>query len=119
MNIQNTMRKTAVAHILKMRKLWKEAYVFAVLKLIFAAGGNIDEATNTIRNMLCESKAEKILKYLCREVIREHLLHLDPHENPFIRVPRLPLPKLMCDYLLYDMSLDGGEEEKDNDKDDD
>ena len=41
------------------------------------------------------------LKEKCRNVIRKHLLELDPHENLFIRVPRLGLPSLLTEYLLY------------------
>ena len=41
------------------------------------------------------------LKEKCREVIRRHLLHLNPHENLFVRVPRLGLPTSLSKYLLY------------------
>ena len=58
-------------------------------------------------------EAEPNLKHLCREAIREHLLHLDQHENLFQRVPRLGLPALLQSYLLYWQTLD------DNDDDDD
>ena len=56
------------------------------------------------------------LKHLCRETIRKHLLKLDPHENLFHRVPRLGLPTLISDYLLYNQTLD---DEKNDDSDDD
>ena len=46
------------------------------------------------------------LKHLCREVIRKHLLHLDPRTHLFGRVPRLGLPALLTSYLLYDCTLD-------------
>ena len=42
-----------------------------------------------------------------------HLLKLDPHENLFVRVPRLPLPKALQSYLLYDQTLDDEAEETD------
>ena len=45
------------------------------------------------------------LKHLCREAIRIHLLKLDPHTHLFGRVPRLGLPRIIVDYLLYNMSL--------------
>ena len=45
------------------------------------------------------------LKHLCREVIRKHLLHLDPHQHLFGRVPRLGLPSALTSYLLYNLSL--------------
>ena len=58
------------------------------------------------------------LKHLCREAIRKHLLKLDPHTHLFDRVPRLGLPSLLTEYLLYDMSLDVPAEDEDgNDKD--
>ena len=41
------------------------------------------------------------LKEKCREVIRSHLLYLDPHENLLVRVPRLGLPTSLNKYLLY------------------
>ena len=45
------------------------------------------------------------LKNICRENIRKHLLDLDPHSHLFYRVPKLGLPKLLADFLLYYMSL--------------
>ena len=33
------------------------------------------------------------LQNLCREVIRDHLLHLNPNENLFLRIPKLPVPE--------------------------
>ena len=46
------------------------------------------------------------LKHQCRVRIRKHLLELDPHENLFVRVPQLGLPKSLATYLLYDVSMD-------------
>ena len=48
-----------------------------------------------------------------------HLLKLDPHENLFVRVPRLPLPKALQSYLLYDQTLDDVAEEIDGAREDD
>ena len=50
---------------------------------------------------LINTKPGLRLKEKCREVIREHLLELDQHENLFVRVPRLGLPSLLAEYLLY------------------
>ena len=47
---------------------------------------------------------ELTLMELCIEVIRNHLLALDPHL--FGRVPKLGLPSLLTEYLLYGASLD-------------
>ena len=46
------------------------------------------------------------LTNICRDAIRKHLLDLDPHSPLFHRIPRLGLPKLLSNFLLYDMSLE-------------
>ena len=46
------------------------------------------------------------LKHLCREAIRKHLLEVDPHTHLFGRIPRIGLPPVLCQFLLYDQSLD-------------
>ena len=45
------------------------------------------------------------LKHLCREAIRGRLASLSPL-NFFLQVPRLRLPWILSDYLLYGASLD-------------
>ena len=40
------------------------------------------------------------------EAIRNHLLKLDPHIHLFGRVPKLGLPSLLTEYLLYGTSLE-------------
>ncbi len=42
----------------------------------------------------------------CRSAIRRHLLSLDPHSHLFNRIPRLPLPSAVKDYLLFHVSLE-------------
>ena len=49
------------------------------------------------------------LKNLSRGTIRNHLLHLNSHENLFQRVPRIGLPKILSQYLVYDMCIDDDE----------
>ena len=51
------------------------------------------------------SSAEISLMNICRETIRKHMLQMS-QVNLFVRVPRLPLPRLMTSYLLYDVTLD-------------
>ena len=46
------------------------------------------------------------LKYICRETIRKHLLNLDPHSNLFGRVPLLGLPRVLGQYVLYNITLE-------------
>ena len=69
-----------------------------IVKLLAAAGERQDEDVN---------KVVKRLKHLCREVIRQHLLHLSPI-NLFLRATALgkELPVKLVPYLLYHMSLE-------------
>ena len=55
------------------------------------------------------------LQGLCRDVIRQHLIDIQPYENLFVRVPQLPLPSAVLNYLLYNMSLEMKEDKYDND----
>ena len=56
--------------------------------------------------LLEERKIKLPLKEMARMVIRKHLMRLDLYENLFHKIPRLGLPSLVVEYLLYDMSLD-------------
>ena len=58
-----------------------------------------------------EANSELRLSDLCRERIRNHLLELDPHQNMFVRVPRLGLPATLARYLVHDMSIDDDRKE--------
>ena len=42
------------------------------------------------------------LDSMCRDAIRGYLTDLKPHVNLFCKIPQLPLPKPLKDYLLYD-----------------
>ena len=46
------------------------------------------------------------LKHTCRQTIRSHLIDVDRPTNLFDRIPRLGLPYMLVDYLLYNVSLD-------------
>ena len=52
---------------------------------------------------------------ICRSAIREHLLGINLNENLFFRVPRLGLPKLLCNYLLFDVHIDDDDDNDDYD----
>ena len=68
----------------------------------------VKAAGQEIRGNNCEiyDCPEMTLLNLCREAIRKHLLQMSPHENLFGRVPRLGLPSIITNYLLYDQTLD-------------
>ena len=81
--------------------------------LLYAAGEKLEDQTvsqqdwrTDIPDFFRELRENLDLKHLCRETIRKHLIHVDPHTHLFGRIPTLGLPSLVNDYLLYDYSLD-------------
>ena len=99
--------------------------------LLFAAGETINGTTivcqddygrehkAVVPNYLLFDDLKLNLKHLCREAIRKHLLKLDPHTHLFGRVPRLGLPFLLNDYLLYDVTCEPADENDEEDKEND
>ena len=78
-----------------------------ICRLLFVAGETLDGITGAKIPVCLKFDDVKLeLKYICREVIRKHLLNLDPHTHLLSRVPRLGLPSLLTEYLLHEMSLD-------------
>ena len=94
-----------------------DQHVAKCIKLLFAAGDKITKPSYKARKVLNEA-AEMNLSHLCREAIRKHLLEIDPHENLFVRVPRLGLPAALQSFLLYDQTLDEADDDDDDDDDD-
>ena len=84
-----------------------------VVNKFHAAGSRIPHSQ--IPPYVKEEDQEQRLKHLCRVTIRNHLLKLDPHENLFVRVPPLGLPKSLASYLLYDVTVDDVNDDNDND----
>ena len=56
------------------------------------------------------------LNHMCREAIRKHLIDLDPHAHLFSRIPQLPLPSSVTEYLLYNLTLDEDGDSEDDSK---
>ena len=79
--------------------------------LLFAAGEKVnhkeirDKLPDYLKD-LEDTEDELRLKDLYRRRIRQILIDKDPHENLFIRTPRLGLPSLVTEYLLYGVTLD-------------
>ena len=90
-----------------------------ICRLLFAAGETLDGIPDEeIPDCLKFDDLQLELKHICREAIRKHLLSLDPHTHLFGRVPRLGLPSLLTEYLLYQQTLDDDDiEENNNDSD--
>ena len=101
----------------KRRKSWNKNFQMKwfcrsdAIVLLFAAGEKFSK--RLVKKILDLNKGSMHLQHLCRQAIRKHLLKLDPQENLFVRVPRLPLPKAVQSYLLYDQTLDDVAEETD------
>ena len=88
-------------------------------RLLFAIGETLDDKVpkRLIPDCLNFDDLQLELKHICREAIRKHLLELDPHSNLFGRIPRLGLPEVLNQYLLYGVSLDDEEDKEDEDDD--
>ena len=81
--------------------------------VMIAAGENVDPGKRNIiaqetrkpervpEPLPTEEELQFCLKHICREMIRTHLLDINPHENLFVRLPKLHLPSLLERYLLY------------------
>ena len=79
-----------------------------IIRCLIAAGDTLNE----ISSLQQGTQTFVSLSHLCRETIRTQLLDLDPHENLFVRMPRLGLPAALQRYLLFDETL--GDEEGEN-----
>ena len=80
----------------------------------FHAAGVTSIRDNQIPDYVKQEDEKRHLKHLCLVRIRNHLLELDPHENLFIRVPQLGLPKSLTSYLMYDVTVDDVSDDCDN-----
>ena len=76
--------------------------------LLFAAGDTLDESKVTYMPEYLKPSAEVNLMNICRAAIRKHLLQISDI-NLFPRIPKLGLPSMLCQYLLYDVALDDDE----------
>ena len=89
-----------------------------MVRLLFAAGevGGVILVNRQARTgyLIREGRSLCLMK-ICRSAIREHLLGIDLNENSFFRVPRLGLPKLLCNYLLFDVHIDDNDDNDDHD----
>ena len=82
---------------------WEAGYCdLDCLLLIAAAGEKIRKDAVPIPEYQNPEKVASLM-HLCREAVRNHLLDLDPHTHLFDRVPRLGLPSLITDYLIYNV----------------
>ena len=74
-----------------------------IVRVLFAAGEKIDHPVDVSDYLHLPSQL--CLKHLCREVIREHLLQMNPHKHLFNLISQIKLLSYITQYLLYYMSL--------------
>ena len=72
------------------------------LLMLAAAGEKINKDVVPLPEYQ-KSESVPSLMHLCREAVRNHLLELDTHTHLFGRVPKLGLPSLITDYLIYNV----------------
>ena len=88
-------------------------------KLLYVAGERLDDPTipaidvhtNAVKHVKIPEYFEELkqileMKHICRQAVRKHVIDANPHENLFRRIPKLGLPSIVTEYLLYDCSMD-------------
>ena len=73
-----------------------------IIEALFAAGQKVDKDR---RPQSAKCDVQISLMNSCRETISEHLMQMSKI-NLFVRVPKLGLPIILQEYLLYNISLD-------------
>ena len=76
-----------------------------LLRVVYAAGEQINCAEHKTPEFLTEVATDRSLKHQCRQAIRKHLLHVDKHSHLFYRVPLLGLPSPIQKYLLFNETI--------------
>ena len=74
-----------------------------LMKLVF--GGPAEEVKDLEQSGFEEDQNINLM-CKCRDTIRSHIATTNPHVNMFNAVAQLGLPELMCNYLVYNLSLD-------------
>ena len=98
-NVEKIPGRNCQAKIARLKKLLSDpSSLQLVINLLLAAGEELDEEYP-------DTPEEIRLNHLCRETIRKHLLNLNQNENMFVRVPKLGLPAILTDYLLFNQKL--------------
>ena len=113
-NTKNKLGQNAITNYIAKGKPVKEN----MCTLLLAAGETIDVTTLkrrsrfdrlleevSVPDFLLSESFTFSLKGRCRQVIRKHLLDLDPHKHLFYRVAKLGLPPTLSEYLLYNMTI--------------
>ena len=113
-NTKNKLGQNALTNYIARGEPVKES----MCTLLLAAGETIDVSAVgrrsrsdrllervSVPDFLLPESFKFSLQVLCRQMIRKHLLDLDPHTHLFYRVPRLGLPPTLSQYLLYNTKI--------------
>ena len=79
-------------------------------------GGGCDQIPQYLQDLI---SGKMQLDHICREMIRNRLLKLHPHQNLFSKISHMKLPEPLKRYLLHGQSLDDDSEGDGDHKSDD
>ena len=82
--------------------------------MLYAAGEKLIYGISRahVPDYLKQNEIKLDFNHICRTAIRKHLLDVDPYSHLFGRIPRLGLPCVVTEYLLYDVSLENGNDDE-------
>ena len=115
-NLVEPKNSNSLCYLFYLMNIWGIPIYRTMVLLLYAAGEtlddiNVDESEENTRCVLeYLDKGEICLKVFCREAIRKHLLAINLHDNLFGRVPRLGLPQILTQYMLFNLSLNEAEQ---------
>ena len=97
----DVFNRTALQDLLNDNNFTDDARVV----LLVAAGEKLEDDVTVPKCLSVLTDVKLDLMGQCRKVIRKRLLDVDPHENLFMRIPKLGLPKSLVEYMLFGISF--------------
>ena len=76
-----------------------------IVEILFASGQELQFENKKEVERFSPLVREATLKNICRKAIRKHLISVDKYSHLYNRIPRIKLPYMLTDYLLYNTSL--------------
>ena len=99
-NIKDTETNTALHQATKRNRS-------KCASLLISAGADVNLLNCTEKSAYGNGEGEYglTLMDLCREAVRNHLLLVNQQKNLWQTIPQLPLPNVVIEYLLYNVSI--------------
>ena len=115
-NRTDCMGKNALQDALQKRKKMNSGDLEYIM-LLFVSGERLGPKFPKKKVPACLKHEDVKLRldHMCREAIRKHLVDLEPCKHLFNRIPLLPIPASVTEYLLYNHSLDEPNDSDDED----